>query len=131
MSEKPASIKIASSLLNYQNFYLVGIKGVAMTSIAQCLLDAGKNVRGSDVEEDFVTAKILREKAIKVESFAENLLSTSNKNKPDCLIYTAAHQGIDHPQVKKAIENNIPVFSQAEALADLFNQKEGIAVCGV
>ena len=71
MSEKLAAQKEATSLLNYQNFYLVGIKGVAMTSIAQCLLDAGK-MSGSDVKEDFVTAKILREKAITVESFAED-----------------------------------------------------------
>ena len=131
MSEKLAAQKEATSLLNYQNFYLVGIKGVAMTSIAQCLLDVGKNVRGSDVKEDFVTAKILREKAITVESFAEDFLSSTNGNRPDCLIYTAAHQGIDHPQVKKAIANKIPVFSQAAALADLFNQQEGVAVCGV
>lgn len=130
MSEKIAAIK-KSSLLSYQNFYLVGIKGVAMTSIAQCLMDAGKNVRGSDLKQDFVTAKILQKRKISISNFSEDFLKETKKTKPDCLIYTAAHQGIDHPQVKRAIENNIPVFSQAEALADLFNQKEGIAVCGV
>ena len=48
-----------SSLLDHTHFYLVGIKGVAMTAIAQCLLDAGKSVLGSDVPEDFVTQHIL------------------------------------------------------------------------
>jgi UDP-N-acetylmuramate-alanine ligase len=52
------------SILDYQNFYFVGIKGVAMTSLAQCLLDAGKNVRGCDVAEDFVTNKILQDKKL-------------------------------------------------------------------
>ena len=47
------------NLLNYNNFYLVGIKGVAMTSMAQLLIDASKNVSGSDVKEEFVTQKIL------------------------------------------------------------------------
>jgi UDP-N-acetylmuramate--alanine ligase len=131
MSENFTSTKRENSLLNYQNFYLVGIKGVAMSSIAQCLLDAGKNVRGSDVEEDFVTAKILQKRKIAIDSFTEDFLEETKNRKPDCLIYTAAHQGVDHPQVKKAIKNKIPIFSQAEALADLFNQNEGVAVCGV
>lgn len=122
---------VKKSILDYQNFYLVGIKGVAMTSIAQCLLDANKNVRGSDVAEDFVTKKILQEKKILVGNFSEDFLNQSNVQTPDCLIYTAAHQGIDHPQVQKAIAANLPIYSQAEALAELFNQKEGIAICGV
>lgn len=118
-------------LLDYQHFYLVGIKGVAMTSLAQCLLDAGKNVRGSDVLEDFVTHKILNKKQIAVENFNSDFLDESQGPRPDCLIYTAAHQGIDHLQVQQAIKAKIPIYSQAEALAALFNQKEGVAVCGV
>ena len=39
------------AFLDHHTFYLVGIKGVAMTSLAQCLLDAHKTVRGSDVDE--------------------------------------------------------------------------------
>lgn len=120
-----------NSILNYQNFYLLGIKGVAMTSIAQCLLDAGKTVRGSDVDEDFVTAKILEKRKIIIEEFSADFLNKDDNKKIDCLIYTAAHQGINHPQVKAAIKAKIPIFSQAELLAELFNQKKGIAVCGV
>jgi UDP-N-acetylmuramate--alanine ligase len=131
MSKEPQLQKSQISILDYQNFYLVGVKGVAMTSIAQCLLDAGKQVRGCDVAEDFVTAKILKKRAIPISNFAEDFLTENNQEKPDCLIYSAAHQGIDNPQVKKAMAANIPVYSQAEALANLFNQKEGIAVCGV
>jgi UDP-N-acetylmuramate--alanine ligase len=36
-----------------------------------------------------------------------------------------------HPEVVWAQKNNIPTLSQAEALAQLFNNKHGIAVCGV
>lgn len=119
------------SLLDYQNFYLFGIKGVAMTSLAQCLLDAGKNVQGCDVAEDFVTQEILEKKKIVIENFSQDFLHNQHSTTPDCLIYTASHQGIDHPQVQQAIKANIPIYSQAEALAELFNQKEGVAVCGV
>ena len=117
------------SILDFKHFYLVGIKGVAMTSLAQCLLDAGKTVIGSDVSEDFVTAPILERYNIKTEAFDLDFL---NKHPEiDCVIYTAAHQGIDNPSVKAAISAGINSYSQAEALGELFNQKQGIAVCGV
>jgi UDP-N-acetylenolpyruvoylglucosamine reductase len=47
------------------------------------------------------------------------------------VIYTAAHQGKLHPLVQEAQQKNIPVFSHAEALSFFFNEKQGIAVCGV
>jgi UDP-N-acetylmuramate--alanine ligase len=118
-------------ILNYQNFYLVGIKGVAMTSIAQCLADAGKNIAGSDVVEDFVTAKILKKMDLRIDDIKESFEEIQKKEKIDALIYTAAHNGIDNHQVKSAQAAGIPIFSQAEALGELFNQKKGIAVCGV
>lgn len=117
------------ALLDAQNFYLVGIKGVAMTSVAQCLLDAGKRVMGSDVAEDFVTEPILSKLAIHIEDLA-TIPDFKNK-KIDAVIYTAAHQGVDNPQVQAAIKLDIPVYTQAGALAEFFNQQDGIAVCGV
>lgn len=114
-------------LLNYQHFYLVGIKGVAMCSLAQCLLDANKNVRGSYVAEEFITQPILEDRHIKIDLNFETQLPTDT----DCVIYTAAHQAHQNPQVQQALQRHVPIFSQAEALADLFNQKQGIAVCGV
>jgi len=114
-------------ILTYQNFYLVGLKGVAMTSLAQCLLDAGKKVSGSDVAENFVTQGLLAQLPLKIDTdFAQPI-----PDEVDCLIYTAAHHGKNNPQVQAAIAKNIPVYSQAEALGSLFNQKQGIAVCGV
>lgn len=112
-----------------QRFYLVGIKGVAMTSVAQCLIDAGKIVVGSDVEEDFVTENILKDLKIQIDGI--DSIPDFAKLKIEAVIYTAAHKGIDNPQVQAAIAQGIPVFSQAESLAEFFNQKNGIAVCGV
>ena len=117
------------SLFAKQKFYLVGIKGVAMTSIAQCLLDAGKEVSGSDLAEDFVTEPILKKIAIKIEDITT--IPDFNNQKIDAVIYTAAHQGIDNPQVQEALRLGLPVYSQAEALAEFFNQQAGLAVCGV
>lgn len=111
------------------NFYLVGIKGVAMASIAQCLLDAGKTVTGSDIAEDFVTAPVLAKHNIQIEDI-DSVPDFASK-KIDAVVYTAAHHGVDNPQVVAAMTANIPVYTQAQALAEFFNQKQGIAVCGV
>ncbi len=117
------------ALLDAQNFYLVGIKGVAMTSIAQCLLDDGKTVCGSDIEEDFVTEPILTKLDVKIENIA--VIPDFTQQNIDAVIYTAAHQGIDNPQVQAALQASVPIYTQAQALAEFFNQKDGIAVCGV
>lgn len=114
------------NILDYSSFYFVGIKGVAMTSLAQMLIDAGKKVVGSDVSQAFVTEKKLQDLKIQIYNFQLPLPSDI-----DCVVYTAAHQGIDNPQVKWAIAQGLPTFSQAEAVAALFNQKKGFAVCGV
>jgi len=115
------------SLLSFTRFYLVGIKGVAMTSLAQCLLDAGKEVSGSDVPGEFVTTFLLNKRAIQVDLGFDGPVPSE----VECVIYTAAHGGPQNPQVLQAQARSMPVFSHAEALGLLFNQKQGIAVCGV
>ena len=112
-----------------KNFYLVGVKGVAMASIAQCLLDAGKTVVGSDIAEDFVTAPVLARRGVQIEDI--NSVPDFAGKKIDAVVYTAAHQGVENPQVAAAITAGIPVYTQAQALGEFFNQKQGIAVCGV
>ncbi len=114
-------------ILEYTSFYLVGIKGVAMTALAQCLLDAGKTVRGSDVAEAFVTQPILDHRQVEVDLGFDRPLP----DETECVIYTAAHQSQHNPQVQTAIAQGIPTYTHAQALAELFNRKKGIAVCGV
>lgn len=100
-----------------------------MTSIAQCLLDAGKKVIGSDVTENFVTQEVLEKNVIKIDHIKE--IPDFKSLAIDAVIYTAAHQGINNPQVQAALQLGIKTYSQAEALAEFFNPKKGIAVCGV
>jgi len=117
------------ALLDYQSFYLVGIKGVALAALAQCLLDAGKKVTGSDVAEDFVTKQVLESRRIEINVGFDTNSITSTQS--EVVIYTAAHQGPQNPQVLAAVAKGLPVFSHAQALAELFDQKQGLAVCGV
>ncbi len=115
------------NLLSYQSFYLVGIKGVAMTALAQCLVDAGKKVRGSDVPEHFVTQHILEKLGISID----NSFSAEIPRDCDCVVFTAAHHAQQNPQVLAAQKREIETIPHAVALAELFNAKKGIAVCGV
>lgn len=115
------------NFFDFKRYYLVGIKGVAMASLAQMLADAGKEVRGSDVAENFVTEKVLNDLHIQIdEQFDPSYLEQT-----ECVVYTAAHQGKFNAQVTGAVAKNIPVFSHAEALGYFFNQQKGVAVCGV
>jgi UDP-N-acetylmuramate--alanine ligase len=115
------------NILDFNSFYLVGIKGVAITSMAQLLIDAGKTVTGCDFEEDFVTQDILDKLAIKIDIGFDHQLPENI----DCVIFTAAHSSIFNPMVVQAQQKGIAVFSHAQALADFFNQKKGIAISGV
>lgn len=114
------------ALLEYQHFFLVGLKGVAMTSLAQCLADAGKTISGSDVAEEFVTQPHLDRLDLKVLALSDPIPEST-----ECVVYTSAHGGPDQAQVVAAKNAGLPTFSHAEALAELFNQKKGVAVCGV
>lgn len=115
------------NFFEHQQYHLVGIKGVAMTSLAQLLLDAGKTVTGCDVAEEFVTQKLLTALHLDIDHSFDTPLPSAT----ECVVYTAAHQGKQNPQVQAALQKNLPVFTHAEALAAFFNQKKGIAVCGV
>ena len=135
------------NIFSANTIHLTGIKGVAMTSLAQCLVDMGKKVTGSDVSEDFVTKRILKKLDIPIfpiqlkENATPQFVSRANPPHnpqptthniiPDLLIYTAAHGGPYNPEVIWAQKQGIPTLSHAEAMSQLFNQKKGIAVCGV
>lgn len=107
--------------------YFVGIKGVAQTSLALCLADLGIEVLGSDVGEEFVTEKVLRERRFKIftdfnpEHIEANI---------DLVVFTGAHFGSQNVEVKRAQELGIPVMSHAMALGELTKGKDLIAVCG-
>jgi UDP-N-acetylmuramate--alanine ligase len=114
-------------MITAKSAYLVGIKGVGMASLAECLLDAGLEVQGSDVADEFVTDKRLGELKIKIDVGFDAALPSDI----DMIVFTGAHQAKQNPQVKQAMERGITTLCHAEALAQLFNDQAGIAVCGV
>lgn len=111
-----------------KNIFIVGIKGVAMANLALIFKKMGKNVFGSDVDEEFITEPLLRQNRIEyITSFNRKYLP----KKTDLIIYSAAHGGANNPQIVEAKERGIRVASQGEVLGKIIKDfKIKVAVCG-
>lgn len=113
--------------LQAKHYYLIGIKGVGMTALAQCLVDRGAQVSGCDVAEDFVTKEMLDNLSISIDTSTDPTLPDT----VDCLVFGGAHQGAQHPLVVAAQQRAIPVTTLAKLIGLLSETKQTIAVCGV
>ena len=104
--------------------HFVGIGGIGMSGIAEILHNLGYKVRGSDLNESYVT-KHLQEIGIPVEfgHRAENLADASV-----VVISTAVKP--DNPEVVAARAKWLPVVRRAEMLAELMRLKWSIAIGG-
>jgi len=110
-----------------KKIYMIGIKGVGMTMLAQYLVGQNKEVVGSDVAEKFMTDKVLKEAGIKViEGFDKNNIPSD----ADLIIYSTAYNQGQNEEVAAALQGKIKTLKFPEALAGVFNQKYGIAVVG-
>jgi UDP-N-acetylglucosamine 1-carboxyvinyltransferase len=126
---------------NKKNIYFVGIKGVGMASLAIIAKQAGKIIEGSDIEEIFITDKILHTemiipragfKAENVEQFIEG------KNTDETLVITTgAHGGLSNVEVEYARNKGIDILTHGQAVGrfmkgEIFGNKiiEGISICG-
>ena len=119
------------NLLRYQKFYLIGIKGVGMTMLAQFLKEKGRQVSGVDVADVFMTDQVLRREKINVRID----FNSSKLPKDAVIIYSSAYTAqnneelayiLNHPQEFK----KFPVLNYAQAIGALFSAHQGIAVCG-
>lgn len=113
--------------------YLIGIKGVGTTMLAQFLTEMGNNlVSGSDINDVFLTDKVLKTAKIKVFSPFDSKNIPLN---PDLIIYSSAYNENNNSELAY-IKNNPALFkktrllSYASALGEVFNQYQGVAVCG-
>ncbi|MEK7097367.1 MAG: UDP-N-acetylmuramate--L-alanine ligase [Patescibacteria group bacterium] len=114
-------------LSKVKKIYMIGIKGVGMTMLAQYFCGQGIEVMGSDIEEKFMTDKVLDSLGIKVfEHFDENNIARD----ADLIVYSTAYNAERNIEVAKALTGKIRTLTYAEAMGEVFNQKFGIAVCG-
>src|SRR3989344_4003511 len=111
-----------------QKVFIVGIKGVAMTNLALIMKQMGHEVKGSDVDEEFITDKVLVANDIEITNTFEN---TAVLEGSTLLIYAAGHRGKMNPQVQYAMNNGITVIHQIELLGEILKLfPNSIAVSG-
>lgn len=120
-------------MLRAKKVYMIGVKGVGMTMLAQFFADSGVEVIGSDVEEKFMTDEVLAKAGVKV------LKGFDKKNIPsevDLIVYSSAYNIKNNVEVASIIpptpfwKGGKKVLTYAEALGEVFNQRHGIAVVG-
>lgn len=118
--------------MKIKKIHFVGIKGVGQTALSVVAKEAGIEVTGSDIEEEFITDKVLSDSGIMpYVGFSEN-----NLGDPDLVITTGAHGGFDNIEVRTAQNKGIKVITKGEAVGlfmngEIFGKKfEGISVAG-
>ncbi len=114
------------NLAQAQKIYLIGIKGVGMTALAQVLAQQGKNISGSDTEEKFFTDEVLKKAGI---SYHEGFKTENIPKSVDLVIYSSAYTD-NNPEIKQAKEQKLPLLTYAEALGELTKTNKAIAVAG-
>lgn len=110
-----------------QKVYMIGIKGVGMTMLAQFLVEKGIEVQGSDTDEVFMTDEILKKIGVSVKEGFDEINIPADV---DLIIYSTAYSPETNPEVKKAVKGEKTVLTFAQALSKIFNGSYGIAVCG-
>lgn len=109
-----------------KNIFFLGLKGVAMANLAVILKKMGKTVYGADVEEEFITDKLLKENKISWQNGFTKLPQDT-----DLIVYSAAHKGIKNSLIVEAKKKGISLISQAELLGELMSQFQiKIAIAG-
>lgn len=105
-------------------YHFIGIKGSGMSALAQILHNLGYEVQGSDSEKHFFTEEGLKELGIKVLPFDENNIKEGMK------IVKGAAFDETNPEVKKAMELNLNIYSYSDMVGSLTRKFKTICVSG-
>jgi UDP-N-acetylmuramate--alanine ligase len=114
--------------ITVRHIHFVGIKGVAMTSLALYAVGKGIKVTGSDVAETFPTDEVLKRNGISVSTGFDP--DSRDISSSDMVIYTGAHQGRENPQVVRALEKGIPHMAHGQALGAFMQNYRQVSVAG-
>lgn len=107
-----------------RHVHIVGIGGKGMSAIGAALLDMGKTVSGSDLEQSPQAKRLARRGArINIGHSADNIANA------DMVIHSSAIPS-KNPELAAARAASTPIRTRAEAIAALFNERRGIAVAG-
>ena len=105
-------------------YHFIGIKGTGMSALAQILADLGYTVQGSDKPDHFFTEDPLIEKGIKILEF-----NPDNITEGMTIVQGNAFRD-DHPEVVRAKELGLKIYSYQEMVGKLSRMHKTITVAG-
>ncbi|MBE2280942.1 MAG: UDP-N-acetylmuramate--L-alanine ligase [Ignavibacteriaceae bacterium] len=112
-------------IAKFNKVHMVGAGGIGMSSMAEILNSKGFKVTGSD--------RAASDNTQRLESLGINIYighDASNVNDADVVVYSSAVNETN-PEVKFALDNNIPVIKRAEMLAETMRMhRYGIGIAG-
>ena len=114
-------------LENIKKVYVIGIKGSGIISMVEILKSKGIEVQGSDVAEKFFTDEILQKNQIK---YFEKFSAENIPYDIDLVIYSTVYNEKNNVEFQEALKRKLPMLSYPEILAQFFNERYGVAVCG-
>ncbi|MDO8241062.1 MAG: UDP-N-acetylmuramate--L-alanine ligase [Candidatus Moranbacteria bacterium] len=114
-------------LSKIKKVYVIGIKGSGVIALVQILQSIGIEITGSDTHEKFFTDEVLQKLGIQ---YFENFAAKNIPADADLILYSTAYNEHNNIEFAQAKSHNFTMMSYPELLAQLFNQKYGIAVCG-
>ena len=106
-------------------YYIVGIKGVFLSSLALILNDLGFTVAGYDDNIEYrFTEDILKKKNITIYTDENNYMT------PGTVVVRSEHVSLEHSEIKKALDMGLRVYEYNEIVARLTKLFDTITVAG-
>ena len=109
--------------LSGAKIHFVGIGGIGMCGLAELMHNLGAIVSGSDLRENQQTTHL---KNLGVTIFQGH--KAEQVGEVDVVVYSSAVK-LTNPEIKKALDNKIPIMPRAEALAEIMRLKRGVGRC--
>lgn len=114
-------------LSKLKKVYVIGIKGSGVVAVVQILVSKGIEVIGSDTPEKFFTDAVLRKLGI---SYFEKFSAANIPADVDLVVYSTAYNVENNEEFRECVQRKLPMKSYPQMVAEFFNKKYGIAVCG-
>lgn len=111
-------------LFNLQKIHCCGIGGIGVSGIANILHSIGYTVQGSDLNEN---DNVQHLKNLGIKTFQGH--DGSNVQNSDLLLVSSAIPE-DNPEVKYALQNNIPIVTRGKMLSQIARFCNTIAIAG-
>lgn len=112
-------------ITEYKRIHCLGIGGIGLSAVAEILADNGHIVSGTDMKASDVTSHL---ESLGMKIYYKH--EAENVDGADAIVYSNAISD-ENPEVVRAKELGIPLFSRAQVLGMLMDRYDNsVAVCG-